>query len=90
MTRDFKMQGVSIEEEHYLLTDCQCCHYLLMDSISLDTVNMNSMHFLLMLNIPYSKTLIKSKPKLDMKSVSIFLQKKRRFFTAAEENLNNY
>lgn len=62
------MQGIPTEEEHCHFTDCQCCHCLLMDSISLGTVNMNSMHFLLMLNIPYCKTLIKSKAKLGMKT----------------------
>jgi len=69
------MQGIPTEEEHYLLTDCQCCHCLLMESTCLDAVNMNNQHFLLMLNIPCCKTLIKSKAKLEMKTVSIFLQK---------------
>lgn len=46
-----------------------------MDSVSLDTVNMNSMHFLLLLNIPYSKTLIKSKAKLEMRTVKCIFTK---------------
>lgn len=83
------MMGIPIEEEHYLLTGCQCCHYIPTDNITLDSVNTNDMHFLLMLNISYSKTLMKSKAKLDMRTVSIFLQK-LKFFTAAEENTNPY
>lgn len=69
------MQGIPIEEEYYILNDCQCFHCLLMDSTSLDTVNMNSMHFLLRLDIPYCKPLMKSKAKLEMKTVSIFFYK---------------
>lgn len=42
--------------------------------ISLDTVNRSRIHFLLMLNIPYCKTLIKSKARLEMKAISLFLQ----------------
>lgn len=83
------MMGIPIEEEHYLLTGCQCCHYIPIDNITLDTVNTNNIDFLLMLNISYSKTLMKSKTKLEMKTVSIFLQK-MKFFTAAEENINPY